>query len=1480
MHKIIKIALSIALMSTLSFAKIYEDGEDGKTDRWQALGSGSISNIEDEGNRVIQLSGESRNEAFLLGGTNNSHKWDAREGHTLSWNMKFEKKPEIYVAIQPTHQSDKIRYIKYVSASDSDNNGWNRSGSILTIKVSKKFEGEEWVTIQRDVEQDLQAYPHPYDPTENSLIAINGVIVVGLGMMDDIKIETIHLSNGLVAHYEFEGNADDSSDTGNDGTEHGGVHYVNGVIGQASSFDGIDDYIEKLSPINLNIAKSSWSISTWVKSNATNRQTIVERYACGWNPSCSSRDYAFYSLTMNKFGNISFSIRDKGNSTPLSLSIEENLSNNNWYLITSIIDRNSSTYKIYKNGTLMNEKNVSLESIDDLIGSPLEIGRQFIKGWNEPKNYIKGQIDDLRIYNRALNQAEITALYQIGENSIDSDADGIPDAKERELGLNPNSKDSDEDGFNDKEELDAGTNPLDANSIPTTPNQPPVVNAGTNRTVTLNSTLRLTGTATDNDGTITAYEWREGVNVLANTASFDYTPTTVGDHNLTLVVTDDDGAEGSDEIIITVQEPVAIEQGSLTGRVVDTSGNAIRNATIQIGTQQTSSDANGNFSISDINVSNRVIINISKRDYINNSRIVQIQKDMETSLAVTLAQRRSNSFNTSEGATVEGDGGGALSLPADSYLNADGTPYSGSANLSLNYYPISTPQGQAMFPGNFDAINSANQQGTLRSYGFITMSLQDSSGNPLDISGGANISIPADLSLGTAPATMPLWYYDEDRGIWVEDGVATYDEATRSYRGQITRIAVYNLDVFMSSGNLKICVEDTEGNKLSNAYVRIESPSTNWFGQVGPTNSTGYMKILMVMGNTNLNLSAYMSDGRYGIYDNNPVTVTPNVDNVLPSCIVVADGNSTLTGVVQEQGSGTKLSAVKVILRSGGVYLRTTQTDSNGAYSFDHLIGGLVYDLEYTKVGYDSKEQEDITLLDDEDKDLALVEMVPIVIPNQPPVAHAGVDKSVTVNQTITLVGTGMDSDGSIVSYEWKEGAIVLANTASFDYTPDSVGEHNLTLIVTDDDGAVGSDGVTITSQSVPDTGVHLTNGLVAHYEFEGNADDSSGNGNDGIEHGDMNYVDGVVGQSASFDGIDDYIRIENKNLNSLKEFSISLYLLPQGYGGAIFHSYSWNYSWGRGFGLTLNDEGGSGIPEGTNRDFLWFGALFDEGWFGNQYKQIKTKLDRDNFIHVCATYKNGEEKLYINGELKASHTVDHKFDLGNYDYLIGTYFFNNATQAVADAYHRSFKGQIDELKFYNRVLTESEVQELNQIPENNSSQALKGTYYGVNRQLNNIALLREIIENNDSTTQATFVATKLDYGYGIGTVSQGENLQKFFLKHDASSLSNDPDNTSNGAINLIGKIYLKAGEYNFRVRSDDGYQIKLDNLSVAEINYNQAPTTTTHSPFTINESGYHDIDIVWWDQGGEYVFKVELSGNNGATYNVLTSNILFSSEI
>lgn len=86
---------------------------------------------------------------------------------------------------------------------------------------------------------------------------------------------------------------------------------------------------------------------------------------------------------------------------------------------------------------------------------------------------------------------------------------------------------------------------------------------------------------------------------------------------------------------------------------------------------------------------------------------------------------------------------------------------------------------------------------------------------------------------------------------------------------------------------------------------------------------------------------------------------------------------------------------------------------------------------------------------------------------NAIPTANAGVDSTILVNETITLTGIGTDTDGTIVSYEWKKGSEVLGASATLEYIPTEVGTDTLTLTVTDDDGATATDTVNIIVQNV-----------------------------------------------------------------------------------------------------------------------------------------------------------------------------------------------------------------------------------------------------------------------------------------------------------------------------------------------------------------------------------------------------------------------------
>jgi len=225
----------------------------------------------------------------------------------------------------------------------------------------------------------------------------------------------INLNNGLIAYYKFDGDTKDSSGNGNNGVEYGGVTYVDGIIGKAGSFDGVDD--EMKTPVNNELYKS---MSFWAYLSTENLYKI----SFG-----NGKKEQRFSLRVDTYKDQSETVRPRiygqwrdgccsgGTWDYYNTYSDIKVQKDGWYYfyIQRALDGDESP-TIYIN----NQKVSKINHHKGGEGIPSRTFKDTISvGYltlnRGDKVYEKGIIDDLRFYNRALNEEEIAELYKMGK---------------------------------------------------------------------------------------------------------------------------------------------------------------------------------------------------------------------------------------------------------------------------------------------------------------------------------------------------------------------------------------------------------------------------------------------------------------------------------------------------------------------------------------------------------------------------------------------------------------------------------------------------------------------------------------------------------------------------------------------------------------------------------------------------------------------------------------------------------------------------------------------------------------------------------------------------------------------------------------------------------------------------------------------------------------------------------------------------------
>lgn len=213
-------------------------------------------------------------------------------------------------------------------------------------------------------------------------------------------------TNGLVAYFPFNGNANDESFSNNSCSVYGATLGVDrkGRVHSAYSFDGVNDkmVISHSSSLNFDAGKDSYTINMWVKSNnPTNGSLNYGRLFSKWDE--YKDDLYPYVILYNSTSCLAQIYHGETNNK--SIVSYPNFWDNNWHMISFVVNGETKMICSYLDGS-------KIECVTNKATLNTKNSLDIIIGYCWPNSvYYKGMIDDITVYNRALSENELNDLY-------------------------------------------------------------------------------------------------------------------------------------------------------------------------------------------------------------------------------------------------------------------------------------------------------------------------------------------------------------------------------------------------------------------------------------------------------------------------------------------------------------------------------------------------------------------------------------------------------------------------------------------------------------------------------------------------------------------------------------------------------------------------------------------------------------------------------------------------------------------------------------------------------------------------------------------------------------------------------------------------------------------------------------------------------------------------------------------------------------
>lgn len=330
-------------------------------------------------------------------------------------------------------------------------------------------------------------------------------------------------------------------------------------------------------------------------------------------------------------------------------------------------------------------------------------------------------------------------------------------------------------------------------------------------------------------------------------------------------------------------------QRNFHGLVLSTDGNPVSGATVTIGSSTVQTNFKGIFVIKNADVKdNFAYVKVTKPGFVNGSRTMVPTSGTNRINIMMIPATNTATISAGATATVSLPNGTKVKFDG-SFKDSNGNAYSGNVNVAMFHLKSSDQYLNELMPGSFLANSTDGGARVMETFGMLHVQLTGASGQNLQIANGhtAEMTVAIDAAqTATAPATIPLWSFNEFTGIWQEEGSAT--KVGNTYVGNVTHFSWWNCDLQSPQAILKVNVKNAAGIPMVNTIVALRR-SGQTYDTSGITDNSGAVSGY-IPANETLLLKVYDVCNTV-IYTANVAPVAAGSTFVLPDITVTSTGN-------------------------------------------------------------------------------------------------------------------------------------------------------------------------------------------------------------------------------------------------------------------------------------------------------------------------------------------------------------------------------------------------------------------------------------------------------------------------------------------------------------------------------------------------------------------------------------------------------------